>query len=127
MTTSPLTQLRTLERQKLRLLEDVKDELLQKIDRDLKLLRGLGFNYAISTQSQKRTERRAKAGTNVKAKARANGKAKTRANGRRSRGQPCSVCGFVTEKPHDARSHRWQKPKAPFSGKELAERGMTKV
>ena len=126
MATSPLMQLRTLERQKLRLLEDVKAELLQKIDNDLKLLRGLGFDYAISTRSPKTTEGKAKARANGKAKARANGKAKT-ANGRHSPRPPCSVCGFATKKPHDARSHRWQKPKAPFTGKELEERGMIKM
>ena len=121
MTTSPLTQLRTLDKQRLRLLEDAKAELIRKIDKDLELLRGLGFDYAISTRAPKKKKRKA----NGEVKAKSNGKAKP--NGRLSQGHPCSVCGFVTEKPHDARSHRWQKPKAPFNARELVERGMVKV
>jgi hypothetical protein len=104
MTTSPLTQLRALEKQKSKLVESAKGELLQKIDKDLQQLRTLGFDYTLSKR-----------------------KANKRANGRRLSGTPCSICGFETDKPHDARSHRWQKPKGPFSDKELDERNLRRL
>lgn len=105
MTTSSLSQLRALEKQKSRLLENAKIELLEKIDRDLQLLRELGFDYGLS--KKKRIHKRA--------------------NGKHLSGRPCGICGFETDKPHDARSHRWQKPKGPFSDKELSERKMRRV
>jgi hypothetical protein len=40
---------------------------------------------------------------------------------------PCSVCRFKTEPPHDARSHRHQNPKKPFTASELATKGMERV
>lgn len=40
---------------------------------------------------------------------------------------PCRICGFRTDKPHNARAHRWQEPKAPFSAEELSRRGMRRV
>ena len=40
---------------------------------------------------------------------------------------PCRICGFKTEKPHNARAHRWQEPKAPFSPEELARRGLRRI
>jgi hypothetical protein len=104
MTTSPLSQLRALEKQKSKLIESAKFELLQKIDKDLRALRDLGFDYALSKK-----------------------RAHKRVNGKRLSGRPCGICGFATEKPHDARSHRWQKPKAPFSDKELDGRNMRRV
>lgn len=109
MTTSPLSQLRSLEKQKSKLVESAKFELLQKIEKDLKQLRDLGFDFTL---------------TKKRAHKRVNGR---RLNGKRHRGEPCSICGFATERPHDARSHRWQKPKAPFSDKELAERNMSRA
>jgi hypothetical protein len=40
---------------------------------------------------------------------------------------PCPICGFRTDKPHNARAHRWQEPKAPFTDGELARRGMRRI
>ena len=40
---------------------------------------------------------------------------------------PCSVCGFKTEPPHDARSHGQQNPKGPFTASELADRKLERV
>jgi hypothetical protein len=40
---------------------------------------------------------------------------------------PCSVCGFKTEPPHDARSHAQQNPKGPFTASELADRKLERV
>ena len=41
---------------------------------------------------------------------------------------PCTVCGFRTLPPHDARTHRYQgKKKAAFTNADLHEKGLTKV
>jgi hypothetical protein len=40
---------------------------------------------------------------------------------------PCRICGFRTHKPHNARAHRWQEPKAPFTQEELARRGLKRI
>lgn len=107
MTMSPLNQLKALEKQKARILGSAKAELLQRIERDIEQLNELGFNYVLSDKRH----------------------AKTRANGRylKVTSKPCSICGFETIKPHDARSHRWQKPKAAFSEKDLSDRGLRRV
>jgi hypothetical protein len=40
---------------------------------------------------------------------------------------PCPICEFLTIPPHDRRTHRNQKKKAPFSAAELKEKGLVKV
>ena len=40
---------------------------------------------------------------------------------------PCRICGFRTNKPHNARAHRWQEPKTPFTQEELARRGLKRI
>jgi hypothetical protein len=39
----------------------------------------------------------------------------------------CPICEFQTTPPHDGRTHRNQKKKAPFSAAELKEKGLVKV
>jgi DNA-binding protein H-NS len=62
----------------------------------------------------------------------------SKANGRRSakgaavkakrvKADACPICNFQTTPPHDGRTHRNQKKKAPFSAAELADKGLTKV
>jgi hypothetical protein len=41
--------------------------------------------------------------------------------------KPCAICGFRTKPPHDARWHRGQQTKQPFSAKDLRDRGMERV
>jgi hypothetical protein len=36
----------------------------------------------------------------------------------------CPICEFQTMPPHDGRTHRNQKKKAPFSAAELKEKGL---
>jgi hypothetical protein len=40
---------------------------------------------------------------------------------------PCPICIFRTDPPHDGRSHRGQSKKKPFTPEELEEKGLTKV
>jgi DNA-binding protein H-NS len=46
---------------------------------------------------------------------------------KRSKAEACPICNFQTAPPHDGRTHRSQKKKAPFSAAELADKGLTKV
>ena len=66
------------------------------------------------------------------------GSAASKANGRKAaKGAPakakrakaaaCPICEFQTTPPHDGRTHRNQKKKAPFSAAELTEKGLAKV
>jgi hypothetical protein len=45
----------------------------------------------------------------------------------RNSGAVCPICEFQTSPPHDGRTHRNQKKKAPFSAAELKEKGLVKV
>jgi hypothetical protein len=41
--------------------------------------------------------------------------------------EPCQICHFRTDPPHDGRTHRGQAKKKPFTAKELQEKGLTRV
>lgn len=57
-----------------------------------------------------------------------NGVARKAAGTRQKSEAPCSVCGFKTNPPHDARAHRSQgKKKEAFNKAHLDERGLAKV
>ena len=103
MATSVLDQIRTVEHQKVK----VKTETLRKVKQALSELNKLGFDYRVVV----------------------NGKVDER--GRRStrtlESAACRICGFRTMRPHDARAHRGQAKKAPFTRKELDERSMRRV
>src|SRR5277367_6082928 len=46
---------------------------------------------------------------------------------KRAKAAACPICEFQTTPPHDGRTHRNQKKKAPFSAAELTEKGLAKV
>jgi hypothetical protein len=46
---------------------------------------------------------------------------------RQPKDEPCPVCNFKTDPPHNGRSHRGQAKKRPFTAEELEEKGLTKV
>jgi hypothetical protein len=51
----------------------------------------------------------------------------SKAKGRTGPGdEPCWICDFQTDPPHDERSHRSQTKKKPFTKEELEEKGLTK-
>jgi hypothetical protein len=41
--------------------------------------------------------------------------------------EPCPICNFRTDPPHNGRSHRGQTKKRPFTTEELEKKGLTKV
>lgn len=106
MMPSAMEQLRSLEEQRSTLVENARAELLEKIHSDLNALRALGFNYEL-TKSWKGARRKKPV--------------------RRGDAAPCKICGFKTERPHDARAHRSQTKKAPFTKRELTKRGLSRI
>jgi hypothetical protein len=53
--------------------------------------------------------------------------AKESREGRAPNDEPCSICNFRTDPPHDGRSHRGQSKKKPFTAEELEQKGLTKL
>ena len=103
MATSVLDHIRAAEHQK----AQVKTETLRKVKQALNELNKLGFDYRVV-----RNGRVSEIG---------------RRSSRTLGNVPCRICGFRTLRPHDARAHRGQAKKAPFTRKELAERGLRRI
>jgi len=103
MATSVFDQIRTVEHQKAK----VKTETLRKVKQALNELNKLGFDYRVVGN-----------GSVTK---------RVRRSPRTLKDAPCRICGFRTVRPHDARAHRGQAKKAPFTRKELAERALRRV
>jgi len=99
---TPAQQIAALEAQKQKILETAKAEAMSKVEAALAELNDLGFKYRL-------TEEMARTGNHTPSD------------------KACSVCGYKTNPPHDARSHRGIEPKKPFTDGELAERHLTKV
>jgi DNA repair exonuclease SbcCD ATPase subunit len=53
--------------------------------------------------------------------------AKESREGKPPKDEPCPVCNFRTDPPHDGRSHRGQTKKKPFTAEDLEQKGLTKV
>jgi hypothetical protein len=41
--------------------------------------------------------------------------------------EPCAICNFRTDPPHDGRSHRGQTKKRALTTEELEKKGLTKI
>ena len=103
MATSVLDRIRAVEHQKVK----VKTETLRKVKQALNELNKLGFDYRVVGNGRVRET--------------------VRRSSRTLKNVPCKICGFRTVRPHDARAHRGQAKKAPFTRKELAEHGLRRV
>jgi hypothetical protein len=53
--------------------------------------------------------------------------AKETREGQAPKDEPCQICHFRTDPPHDGRTHRGQAKKKPFTAEELEQKGLTKV
>jgi hypothetical protein len=93
------------------ILDQAKTEALEKAKAAVAELNALGLNYTLTNSAGKR----AKTGS---------GKGKDAI-----KAAACPICEFQTAPPHDGRTHRNQKRKAPFSAAELKlkEKGLVKV
>jgi hypothetical protein len=53
--------------------------------------------------------------------------AKESREGRSPKDEPCQICSFRTDPPHDGRAHRGQTKKRPLAAEELEKKGLTKA
>ena len=103
------TRLKEIEAERSSILDAAKNELLAEIKGLIDELNGFGFNYRL-TEGGRRGAEGSRKGT-------------PQANPDRA----CPICNFKTNPPHDARRHRGQENKKPFTNRELEEMGMQKV
>jgi hypothetical protein len=106
---SAIERIRELDAERATLFEQAKEEALKKATEAITDLIALGLDY----QLIKGAAKPAKTGTE-----KVLGTAKD---------VPCPICEFLTVPPHDRRTHRNQKKKAPFSAAELKEKGLVRV
>jgi hypothetical protein len=106
---SAIERIKELDAERARLFEQAKEEALQKATAAITDLIALGLDYQLVSGASKL----AKTGP-------------TEILGT-PKDAPCAICEFLTIPPHDRRTHRNQKKKAPFSAAELKEKGLVKV
>ena len=104
MAKSVLEQLKELDAQRQRLMEGAMAEAMAAMNSALEGVNALGRRFRLVED--------AGAG---------------RKGTRQVRDTPCKICGYKTRPPHDARRHRAQKTKKPFTNGELNEMGLEKV
>jgi hypothetical protein len=54
-------------------------------------------------------------------------KVKESREGSAPKDEPCAICNFRTDPPHDGRSHRGQTKKRALTAEELEKKGLTKI
>ncbi len=106
---SAIERIKDLDAERALLFEQAKEEALKKATDAISDLIALGLDYQL---------------TNGAANPAKSGTAKVLGTAKDS---PCPVCEFLTIPPHNARAHKNQKKKAPFSAAELKEKGLLKV
>jgi hypothetical protein len=107
-------QLKALDEQRVKLVENAKATALEKVRAGIAELNELGFHYGLVDGTDKpRSPIKEKSGA--------------KATKRQLKNVACPVCGFRTSPPHDARSHRGQNPKRAFTTEELTAKKLSKV
>jgi hypothetical protein len=107
----PITRIKELDAERTKLIDEAKKEALARAQQAVADLNALGFAYSLAQASVARKA------------------VKRKAVGGIPSDNPCRICGFRTNPPHDARKHRFAKgaKKRAFNAKELADLGMRKV
>ena len=106
MASTALDQIKKLDEQRSKLLDNAKAESLSRVQEALDELNKLGFSYSLSES----------------------GRGRGRRGVRQKNDGPCPVCNFKTNPPHDGRRHRAQgHRKVPFSNAELSAMGFAKA
>jgi hypothetical protein len=112
MQKSAIDEIKELKAQLQSRTEQAKKEALDKASEAINLLRELGIDDStILKDLGLKSGSKSKAKDGVKA----------------PKDEPCSICNFETDPPHDGRSHRSQTKKKPFTTEELEEKGLTKT
>jgi hypothetical protein len=104
---SAFQRIKELDDERAKIFDQARQEALEKAEAAVAQLNGLGLTYRLVNGAEKR--------------------AKGASPTRRMKAVACPICEFQTDPPHDGRTHRNQKKKAPFSAAELKEKGLTKV
>ena len=108
-------QLKALDDQRAKLIEDAKQGALEKAHKAIAELNDLGFTYRLTEGSRAASAKAARA-------------SKLGAGSKRQiKDAVCPICHFKTSPMHDGRSHRGQEPKRPFTAAELAQKHMSIV
>jgi len=110
MAKSATDKIRELDARRSKLITAAKSEAIKNVEKSLKELNSLGFNYRLVGGDT----------TNARMKR----TSKTHHGKGRVKDGPCKICNFATIPPHDARTHRAQGKKAPFTNQDLAQRGL---
>jgi hypothetical protein len=106
---SAIQRIKDLDAERASIFEQAKQEALEKAKAAVAELNALGLNYTLTSGAGKQAKSAtAKVKRPIKAAA-------------------CPICEFQTSPPHDGRTHRNQKKKAPFSPAELKEKGLVKA
>src|SRR3984893_10575333 len=103
---SAIQRIKDLDTERASIFDQAKGEALEKAKAAVAVLNALGLNYTLSNGARKQ----AQAGSGK-------GKGPIKA-------AACPICEFQTSPPHDGRTHRNQKKKAPLSAAELKEKGL---
>jgi hypothetical protein len=102
-----LKRLSEIEAERQELIQGIEGKFIQDIRDQLRELEQFGLHYKIVRGDRDRQQRTTRPLDPSK---------------------PCGVCGFVTEPPHDSRSHRFQgEEKKVFGVKELEQLKLKKV
>src|SRR3954447_16573872 len=111
---SALDRLKALDEERNQLLQGAKSEAMDRANEAISELNALGFSYRLTQRD----------GGGRQGSSGSTGRKGTRqVNAERA----CPICGFRTEPPHDARRHRGQAEKRPFTDEELEANGMRRV
>lgn len=115
---SPLDELKQLddkqaqiEADRAKVLGKIKATFVEQIDKLVKELNDLGFNFRLVE------------GSSLRSSTASSGRTGTRT----PKDAPCPVCKFKTTPLHDGRSHRTQNEKRPYTDAELAAKGLKKT
>jgi hypothetical protein len=108
---SAIQRIKELDDERAKIFDQAKEEALEKANEAVAQLNALGLHYKLVNGVER-------SGTPRTAKAATQGTVKE---------APCKVCEFQTSPPHDARAHRSQKRKKPFTAAELSDKGLEKV
>ena len=104
---SAIQRIKELDDERAKIFDQAKQEALEKAKEAVNQLNALGLHYTLADGAEKKT--------------------KGRISTRSIKQATCPICEFRTEPPHDGRTHRNQKKKAPFTAADLKEKGLTKV
>ena len=108
---SAIERIKELDRERAKIFDKATDEALEKANDAVAVLNSLGLSYRLVNGAEQPARPQ-------KATIAQRGTVKV---------SPCPVCEFQTSPPHDARAHRGQAKKKPFSAAELTSKGLTKV